>query len=174
MAENISNRKETRRSQSKRVELVYSLCRTVNTGRNKTIRLVFKSMLDLWFAIKKVESDWLQLKSIWKPIWVTLYHWDLPDELETGINGWLDTSGTIVDEFSNYADVVIDALGAAGVRDWITFNEPFVFCFLGYGNKGLFGSLFQKLNFQGTNSETNKSSCAWQKWQLPSVWTQYD
>ena len=21
---------------------------------------------------------------------VTLYHWDLPDDLETGINGWLD------------------------------------------------------------------------------------
>ena len=58
--------------------------------------------------------------------------------METGINGWLDTSGTIVDEFVNYADVIFDALGGAGVRDWITFNEPFVFCFLGYGNKGLF------------------------------------
>ena len=63
---------------------------------------------------------------------VTLYHWDLPQNLEDEIDGWMDTSGQLVDHYVAYADTVINTLSAAGVRDWITFNEPYVFCFLGY------------------------------------------
>ena len=50
--------------------------------------------------------------------------------LTTG--GWLDDKGVLVEEYLNYADTVFAALSEVGVRDWITFNEPYVFCFLGY------------------------------------------
>ena len=65
---------------------------------------------------------------------VTLYHWDLPQGLEDTLGGWMDTSGELVQEYVNYADTIFEALSEAGVRDWITFNEPYVFCFLGYSN----------------------------------------
>lgn len=60
--------------------------------------------------------------------WVTLYHWDLPQSLEDQ-GGW--TNRAIVDHFAHYADVVSRALGDR-VKHWITFNEPWVFTYLGY------------------------------------------
>ena len=63
---------------------------------------------------------------------VTLYHWDLPEFLQQNFDGWIDDqSDTVVNEFVAYADVVFAALADVGVRDWITFNEPYVFCYLG-------------------------------------------
>lgn len=61
---------------------------------------------------------------------VTLYHWDLPLELQLCANGWLDRS--IVDTFVNYAKVCFDAFGDR-VRHWITFNEAWCISVLGYG-----------------------------------------
>jgi beta-glucosidase len=58
----------------------------------------------------------------------TLYHWDLPQALEDG-GGWV--SRDVVERFSEYAELVFDALGDV-VSDWITHNEPFVTSFLGY------------------------------------------
>jgi beta-glucosidase len=58
---------------------------------------------------------------------VTLYHWDLPNDLP---NGWLSPS--IVDDFAVYADAVFNAYGDR-VKKWITFNEPLSFTWLGYG-----------------------------------------
>lgn len=62
--------------------------------------------------------------------WATLYHWDLPQTLENA-GGW-PARGT-VDAFINYADVVSKRLGDR-VKHWMTFNEPWVFCYLGYGS----------------------------------------
>lgn len=62
--------------------------------------------------------------------WVTLYHWDLPQTLQD-VGGW--TNRAIVDEFLYYADVVTKALGDR-VKRWITFNEPWVFTYLGYAS----------------------------------------
>jgi beta-glucosidase len=59
---------------------------------------------------------------------VTLYHWDLPQALEDR-GGWLHRD--TIDAFVNYAEVCFEAFGDL-VDDWSTFNEPWVFAFLGY------------------------------------------
>lgn len=59
---------------------------------------------------------------------VTLYHWDLPQALEDE-GGWMRRG--IVDDFVGYVDTVSSALGDR-VKHWITFNEPWVFTWLGY------------------------------------------
>ncbi len=58
----------------------------------------------------------------------TLYHWDLPQDLEDQ-GGWLnrDTAHRLAD----YADVVVRRLGDR-VRDWITMNEMNVQTLYGY------------------------------------------
>jgi len=60
--------------------------------------------------------------------WVTLYHWDLPQALEDE-GGW--PARMSADAFVEYADVVTRALGDR-VKNWITFNEPWVSAFVGY------------------------------------------
>ena len=60
--------------------------------------------------------------------WVTLYHWDLPQELEDA-GGWpaRDTAY----RFADYAGLVFDALRDR-VRTWTTLNEPWCSAMLGY------------------------------------------
>src|SRR3954470_6817937 len=60
--------------------------------------------------------------------WVTLYHWDLPQELEDA-GGWpaRDTAY----RFADYAMLVFDALQDR-VRTWTTLNEPWCSAMLGY------------------------------------------
>ncbi|MGW7516030.1 GH1 family beta-glucosidase [Streptomyces sp. NPDC054796] len=61
---------------------------------------------------------------------LTLYHWDLPQELED-LGGWphRDTAH----RFADYARLVADALGDR-VELWTTLNEPWCSAFLGYGS----------------------------------------
>jgi len=61
---------------------------------------------------------------------VTLYHWDLPSDLETNYGGW--TNASISDFYTLYAQTVFAAFGDR-VKFWLTFNEPLSFCWLGYG-----------------------------------------
>ncbi|SCF10015.1 beta-glucosidase [Micromonospora viridifaciens] len=60
--------------------------------------------------------------------WVTLYHWDLPQELEDA-GGWphRDTAH----RFADYAELVFAALGDR-VKTWTTLNEPWCSAMLGY------------------------------------------
>lgn len=60
--------------------------------------------------------------------WVTLYHWDLPQALQDA-GGW--PSRDIVAAYRDYVDVVTSRLGDR-IRHWMTFNEPWVFTYLGY------------------------------------------
>ncbi|MER5955249.1 GH1 family beta-glucosidase [Streptomyces sp. NPDC056121] len=73
-------------------------------------------------------TDELLAKGI-KPA-LTLYHWDLPQELEDA-GGWpaRDTAY----RFAEYAGMVGEALGDR-VDLWITLNEPWCSAFLGYGS----------------------------------------
>lgn len=59
--------------------------------------------------------------------WLTLYHWDLPQELQQR-GGWMNPS--ITDAFADYTRAVADKLGDR-VKNWMTFNEPQ--CFIGLG-----------------------------------------
>jgi beta-glucosidase len=59
----------------------------------------------------------------------TLYHWDLPQEIEDA-GGW--TGRTVAEEFADYAAVVAGRLGDRVVL-WNTLNEPWCSALLGYG-----------------------------------------
>ncbi|XP_025089742.1 lactase-phlorizin hydrolase-like isoform X2 [Pomacea canaliculata] len=61
---------------------------------------------------------------------VTLYHWDLPDILEQR-GGWLNDE--TISNFVDYADFCFGKFGDR-VKLWITFNEPWVVTWQGYGN----------------------------------------
>ncbi|MCS0637995.1 GH1 family beta-glucosidase [Streptomyces sp. LP05-1] len=58
----------------------------------------------------------------------TLYHWDLPQELEDA-GGW--PRRETAERFAEYAGLVADALGDR-VATWTTLNEPWCAAFLGY------------------------------------------
>lgn len=59
----------------------------------------------------------------------TLFHWDLPQELQDA-GGWpaRDTAY----RFAEYAGIVFDAFGDS-ISNWLTLNEPWCAAFLGYG-----------------------------------------
>jgi beta-glucosidase len=72
--------------------------------------------------------------------WITLYHWDLPFELEKK-GGW--TNREIINWFGEYVSFCIKAFGDR-VKHWMVLNEPLVFTGAGYflgihapGRKGL-------------------------------------
>ncbi|WP_405013910.1 GH1 family beta-glucosidase [Kitasatospora sp. NBC_01539] len=60
----------------------------------------------------------------------TLYHWDLPQQLEDE-GGW--TNRATAERFAEYAAVAAARLGDR-VSLWTTLNEPWCSAFLGYGN----------------------------------------
>jgi beta-glucosidase len=59
---------------------------------------------------------------------ITLYHWDLPQELQDA-GGWAVRS--TAQRFADYATIVAGALGGQAAR-WITLNEPQVVANHGY------------------------------------------
>ena len=72
--------------------------------------------------------------------WVTLYHWDLPQQLELK-GGW--TNRDVVSWFSDYVYCCVSHFGDR-VKHWMVLNEPLVFTGAGYflgvhapGKKGL-------------------------------------
>ncbi|MEU8608229.1 GH1 family beta-glucosidase [Actinoplanes sp. NPDC048791] len=60
--------------------------------------------------------------------WVTLYHWDLPQELEDA-GGWPHRDTAY--RFADYAMLVFDKLSDR-VDNWTTLNEPWCSAWLGY------------------------------------------
>jgi beta-glucosidase len=60
----------------------------------------------------------------------TLFHWDLPQELEDA-GGWRNRETAF--RFADYAERMAHELGDR-VRTWITLNEPWCAAFLGYGS----------------------------------------
>lgn len=69
-----------------------------------------------------------KLKAEGLNVFVTLYHWDLPQYLEDK-GGWLNRETAY--QFKRYADLVTSEL-SEWVDSWATFNEPFCAAILGY------------------------------------------
>jgi len=65
---------------------------------------------------------------------ITLFHWDLPDELDKRYGGLLNKEEFVAD-YAHYSRVVFEAIPKC--KYWITFNEPWCSSILGY-NTGLF------------------------------------
>ncbi|MFZ4549219.1 MAG: glycoside hydrolase family 1 protein, partial [Bacteroidales bacterium] len=72
--------------------------------------------------------------------WISLYHWDLPHELENK-GGW--TNRDIIGWFGDYVQLCVRYFGDR-VKHWMVLNEPMVFTGAGYflgihapGRKGL-------------------------------------
>lgn len=60
--------------------------------------------------------------------WVTLFHWDLPQALQEK-GGF--ASRDCVGRFCDYIDAVTGHFGDR-IKNWITFNEPWVYSFCGH------------------------------------------
>ncbi|KAL5545021.1 hypothetical protein UlMin_008805 [Ulmus minor] len=60
---------------------------------------------------------------------VTLLHFDLPQELQDKYGGFLSSS--IVKDFKDYAKICFKAFGDR-VKNWITINEPLIVAQMGY------------------------------------------
>lgn len=61
---------------------------------------------------------------------VTLFHWDTPQELQTRYGGMLDKDKYTPD-FVRYSRVCFERFGDR-VKNWITYNEPGVYTLAGY------------------------------------------
>ncbi|KAL2794854.1 glycoside hydrolase superfamily [Aspergillus keveii] len=66
--------------------------------------------------------------------WVTLYHWDLPQALHDRYGGWLNVEES-QNDFERYARVCYERFGDR-VKNWITFNEPWIQSIFGYATGG--------------------------------------
>nr|AVH87207.1 beta-glucosidase [Valsa mali] len=84
---------------------------------------------------------------------VTLYHWDLPLNLQLAYGGWLDEQ--IISDFTEYARTVFTKWHRK-VQLWVTVNEPSVFC----GNYPLPGGYFNDSATQGIPSDVQFYTCA--------------
>ncbi|GAB2807891.1 GH1 family beta-glucosidase [Actinocorallia aurea] len=62
--------------------------------------------------------------------YATLYHWDLPQEIEDA-GGWPERDTAY--RFAEYAQIAHEALSDR-VKHWMTVNEPWCAAFLGYGS----------------------------------------
>ena len=60
---------------------------------------------------------------------VTLYHWDLPQVLQT-FYGWEDIQ--MINIFNDYCDFCFSTFGDR-VKFWMTFNQPYTIAWSGYG-----------------------------------------
>jgi len=71
--------------------------------------------------LKKLKAEGLK-------VFVTLYHWDLPQYLEDK-GGWLNRETAY--QFKQYTDIATKEL-SEWVDSWATFNEPFCAAIVGY------------------------------------------
>ncbi|PAN41422.1 hypothetical protein PAHAL_8G042900 [Panicum hallii] len=62
--------------------------------------------------------------------YVTIFHWDTPQQLEENYGSFL--SRMIVKDYTDFARLCFEHFGDK-VKNWFTFNEPHTFCTYAYG-----------------------------------------
>lgn len=87
---------------------------------------------------------------------VTLFHWDLPDNLHKRYLGLLNRE-EFVKDYAHYARVMFEALPK--VKRWITFNEPWCSSVLGYST-GTFAP--GRTSNRSMSKEGDSSTECWQ------------
>uniref|UniRef100_A0A0D3HJ06 Beta-glucosidase n=1 Tax=Oryza barthii TaxID=65489 RepID=A0A0D3HJ06_9ORYZ len=94
--------------------------------------------------LKDMNMDAFRFSIAWTRIlprmipFVTIFHWDTPQALESKYGGFL--SENIVKDYVVFAEVCFREFGDR-VKYWTTFNEPFTYSAYGYGKgygKGVF------------------------------------
>ncbi len=60
---------------------------------------------------------------------LTVYHWDLPQQLQDEYGGWEDRK--IIEHFNGYCKILFNEYGSK-VKYWVTLNEQNIFATLGY------------------------------------------
>lgn len=60
--------------------------------------------------------------------WATLFHWDLPQALQEH-GGWANRN--TIDAYLRYTETITSRLGDR-LKNWMTFNEPWVYAFCGH------------------------------------------
>ncbi|KFH44264.1 Beta-glucosidase 1B-like protein [Hapsidospora chrysogenum ATCC 11550] len=88
--------------------------------------------------------------------WATLYHWDLPQALHDRYGGWLNVDESQRD-FERYARVCFERFGDR-VKNWITFNEPWIQAIFGYSTGG------NAPGRSSTNSQATEGDSATEPW----------
>ncbi|BFZ65203.1 hypothetical protein YB2330_006366 [Saitoella coloradoensis] len=91
---------------------------------------------------------------------VTLHHWDLPQELYERYRGFL-TPSELVPDFTRFARLCFERFGDR-VKNWLTFNEPWVICALGHAGTGPEGSFAPgRSSNRDLSSEGNSDTEPW-------------
>ncbi|XP_030767112.1 myrosinase 1-like [Sitophilus oryzae] len=90
---------------------------------NGTLNIVNQKGIDYYSNLIKA----LKAENI-EPV-VTLYHWDMPQHI-SDLGGLLNVQ--FVDYFEDYVRLCYNSFGS-DVKYWVTFNEPTIHCFMGYG-----------------------------------------
>ncbi|KAH8587943.1 glycoside hydrolase superfamily [Bisporella sp. PMI_857] len=81
---------------------------------------------------------------------VTLYHWDIPQELYSRYKAFLNTEEFRAD-FENYARLCFSRFGDR-VKKWVTFNEPYIISIFGH-HSGVLAPGHNKENGFDTKTE---------------------
>lgn len=92
---------------------------------------------------------------------ITLFHWDLPQALQD-VGGW--ANDTIIEHFKEYSRLCFRRFGAR-VRMWLTFNEPWVITWLGYGS-GVFAPGIKGPNVTVYTVTHNIIKCHAESWHI--------
>ena len=92
---------------------------------NQLVSRVF-AVFGLRLSVDKARAAQVQIDALLEAgitPWVTIYHWDLPLELQKRYNGLAtEDSARIVEDFVSYSQLLFDRFGDR-VKNWITLNE---------------------------------------------------
>ncbi|KAF3330115.1 Beta-glucosidase 11 [Carex littledalei] len=89
-----------------------------------------KTMKEMGMDAFRFSISWPRILPRMQPF-VTVFHWDVPQAIEDKYLGFL--SPLVIKDYVDYSDICFKEFGDR-VKHWITFNEPVIFCSMGYAS----------------------------------------